>query len=426
MFSKVNKYLAFLFLIVSLFLAGCSSSDDNGDSVSKPQPMPPVNNFDLNTINQLIKNANNGETVLIEPGTYLIDGQINFKQGVSLKAEDFNNKPVFNAKTINTTQPNGSGLNVMEYTTQLSNVAIEGIVFHNIGITVEGTNLGTKNITIKNCVFDYGERKAGTDEKDHGGDKYLSFRSVENVLVENCDFLRRNGTMGSGRGVQTKYTNNAIVRNNRFGGDNPEVTGFFVCAINDRGTNSLIEGNTIRKSKNWNELDYLDHGIYALDFNGVTIRNNIISGWPRNGSGGSIKVRNAQNLLIEGNTMSTSGIIMYVNEQNEDSEVQLHLKNVIIKDNTINIEGPIDLENRDLHGGIGYYTNFSTENGNEESIRIESNTINNGYIQIVHSRVNTTRFNLNEGGIYNNIAVAFFLKNGINNSGNTGEVNLID
>ncbi len=404
-----------LITLLPLFLIVCSSTNDDG--ITK-DPEPPVEKSGLKEINQLISKASSGDVVLVESGTYLIDGKIAFKKGVSLKAKDSDNKPVFNSKNEDTSKLAGSGLNIMDYTTELSDVTIDGIVFHNIGLNIKGDNVSARNIVVKNCVFDYGERIAGTDKKNYQ-DKYLNFAYVENVLVENCDFLRRNGIRGSGRGVQTSYTKNATIRNNRFGGENPEVTGFFVCAINDRGTNSLIDGNIIHKSFALTNLDHIDHGIYAVDFNGLVISNNTITGWPRNGAGGSIKARNGQSLVIEDNVFNTSGIIMYTYEHNK---IQQHFKDVIVRRNIINMEGESDYKNNVLHNGIGYYTDFASVDGNEESIRIESNTINNGYVHLINARINTDRFNMNGGGVFNNIAEAYILKEGINHSGNTGEV----
>ena len=401
--------------LLPLFLIVCSSTDDD---VIPKDPESPVKESGLKEINQLISSASSGDVVLVESGTYLIDGKIAFKQGVSLKAKDPDNKPVFNSKNEDTGKLAGSGLNIMEYTTELSDVTIDGVEFHNIGLTIKGNNLNAENIVVKNCVFDYGERIAGTDKKNYA-DKYLNFVSVENVLVENCDFLRRNGVNGSGRGVQTSYTKNATIRNNRFGGENPEVTGFFVSAINDRGTNSLIDGNIINRCFGLTDLAHIDHGIYAVDFNGLVISNNTITGWPRNGAGGSIKARNGQNLVIEDNIFNTSGIIMYTYESDK---IQQHFKDVIIRRNIINMEGEADYKNNVLHNGIGYYTDFTSVDGNEESIRIESNTINNGYVHLINPRINTDKFNMNGGGVYNNKAEAYLLKKGISHSGNTGEV----
>ena len=134
-----------------------------------------------------------------------------------------------------------------------------------------------------------------------------------------------------------------------------------------------------------------------------------------NGSGGSIKARNGQNIIIENNTFETSGILLYVYET---SKIQQQLKNVVIKDNKIDIIGG-DLT-ASIYNGIGYWTD--TDYRNEFSIRIEGNTINNGYCIAKTSRINVDGFNANGGGFYNNTCLEIHIISDINHAGNTAKI----
>ena len=191
--------------------------------------------------------------------------------------------------------------------------------------------------------------------------------------------------------------------------------GFFVTALNERGTNTIIRNNTIVKHPTWAPLAHQDHGIYALDFNGVTITDNTISGWPANGSGGAVKARNGQNLTITNNTMETSGVLLYTYSTDK---IQQHLKNVVIKDNKINIwhnDGTAG-----IYLGIGYYTNANYQN--EYSIRIEGNTITNGYCVAKNNKINADGFSTSGGGFYNNTCSEIHIKLGMSHSDNNATI----
>lgn len=268
-------------------------------------------------------------------------------------------------------------------------------------------------MTTESSLFDYGKRQPGTDEKSYTNDSYIVFVKIEDSAIKNCTFLRREGN--DGRGIQNKYTRNTIIEYNNWGGSDPESTGYFVTAINERGTNTMIRHNTITKHPIWAPLEKQDHGIYALDFDGINITDNTISGWPPNGSGGSIKARNGQNIIIENNTFETSGILLYVYET---SKIQQQLKNVIIKDNKIDIIGGDS--SASIYNGIGYWTD--TDYRNEFSIRIEGNAINNGYCIAKTSRINVDGFNANGGGFYNNTCLEIHIISDISHSGNTAKI----
>jgi hypothetical protein len=211
--------------------------------------------------------------------------------------------------------------------------------------------------------------------------------------------------------VINKYTKNTIIENNNWGGDDPTLTGYFVTGINERGINTLIRNNTISRNPLWTELNKQDHGIYALDFDGVTVKDNTITGWHPNGSGGAIKARNGQNILIEDNIFTHSGVLLYVYETNK---IQQHLKNVTIRNNLIDI---IDNDgSSSIYKGIGYWTNINYEN--EFSIRIEGNSIKNGYCIAQTGRINVDGWNANGGCFFGNSCLELIIKSGINHAEN--------
>ena len=70
--------------------------------------------------------------------------------------------------------------------------------------------------------------------------------------------------------------------------------------------------------------------------------------------------------------------------------------------------------------GIGYWTD--TDYRNEFSIRIEGNTINNGYCIAKTSRINVDGFNANGGGLYNNTCLEIHIISDINHAGNTAKI----
>ena len=361
-----------------------------------------VANLTINTgmtlaqMNQVIAAANTGDTVWVEAGTYNIAGRINMKAGVTM-AKKTSTNPIFDA-TGTTAQ-----LLALSYTTDLSNSTFSGITFWNIRFVINGSS----KTTFKYCIFDYGVRKAGTDE-NYYSDAYLQFNNADLPLINNCVFSRR--VSNSGRGIWIgSGTTNSKITNCTFG--NGGSTGYFVTAINDNSqTNSLIEANTINRNTALNsDLLQTDHGIYAHSFNGVTINNNTITGWPTNADGGAIKARNGQNIIISNNTLNTSGILLY---EYDNTPAFPYLDVVKVLNNQINIAAPVN----DIYHGIGYYRNNTT--GSEYSIRIEGNIVPNGTISFNGANLNVSNFNALGGGVYNNDYGLINLKAGINQSGN--------
>jgi hypothetical protein len=401
--------LNLIFAGIALFAFSC-----NKEALLQPAPVMtastaalPVTNavadhvietgMSLAQINAVIAGTNAGDTVKIQPGTYTITGKIVMKAGVKLIKQTTTN-PVFDASALST-------ILTINYGNEFNNCLFSGITFWNIRFAITGA----KNATLKYCLFDYGKRAVATNKTNNLKDDYLEFLSNDSALVANSVFCHRSADPG--RGVWVKNTTNARILNNTFG--NGGSTGYFVCAINDNSlAGSTISSNILNRNTALNSIDSLtDHGLYAHSFDGLVISGNTISGWPANGSGGAVKVRNGQNVTISGNTMNGSGVLLY---EYSNLPAFPYLKNVIVSGNTINMSAT----GNDAYHGIGYYRDNAIDM--EYSIKINNNILPAGTIWVNGANLNVANFNANGGGVYSNQTAAgnLFLKTGISNSGN--------
>ena len=398
--------LVLLMTAMSLVSISCKKNNTAPDSGIKADSRLQTNSvadhiietgMTLAQINDVIAGASSGQTVLVQPGTYTITGKIVMKAGVKIAKQTTTN-PIFDATGLSTEL-------TLSYGTELNSCLFSGITFWNMRIVISNAS----NVAIKYCIFDYGKRTANTNKTNNLKDDYVELLSTDSSWVSNCVFCHR--STDPGRGVWTKNTTNAKIWNNTFG--NGGSTGYFVCGINDNSqSNSLIDGNTLNRTTALNSIDSLtDHGIYLHSFNGVTISNNTISGWPANGSGGAIKARNGQQITISGNTLNGSGVLLY---EYSNLPAYPYLKNVIVTDNNITIASPAN----DAYHGIGYYRDNTSDT--EYSILIQNNKLPNGVIWVNGANINITNFNAAGGGVFNNQTASGYLilKSGINNSGN--------
>ncbi|MFL0129119.1 NosD domain-containing protein [Tenacibaculum maritimum] len=358
-----------------------------------------TNGMDLTAINGVLSQAQSGDVIEVESGTYDITGKLELKEGITLRKIQGKSSPVFNA------QFKTDGMLEQDWKTGNKNVTIQGIVFQNIRFKINAAD----NTRFSYCIFDYGVRKAGTDKWKDTNDAYIQIVNSTNMKVESCVFKRRAGN--SGRGIFVKQSNDTKITKNTFG--DTDATAYFVTAINDNSTRTLIEENTIKRNTSWVKKEETDHGIYAHSFDGLMIKNNTISGWPANGEGGAVKARNGKNLTITGNTMNDSGIILNVYKNLPTN----YLENVVIVNNKINLK--LNAKGNNIYSGIGYWKDTNDVNYYEKSIRIEGNTLTNSFLNISASNLNTANFNKNGGGIRNNKAAKFSIPSGITKSNNT-------
>ena len=384
-------------------LAGKTSLSGNSATTARLSGLAAISaGMTLAEINAVIAQANAGDTVWVDAGTYLIDGALLMKPGITLMKSG-NTNPIFDARAST-----GQLLRQTYSTASIAGCTFSGITFWNLTFYINNAS----DVTFKWCIFDYGVKKAGSNKSNDLHDAYIRLIGTDKAAVANCVFSRRQGN--SGRGVWNgSGSTNTKITNNTFG--NGGSTGYFITAINDNSqSNSLISGNTILRNVSFNNEDAnTDHGIYAHSFNGLTIQNNVIKGWPANGSGGAIKARNGQNLSILNNEFHNSGILLYI--YIEPSAYQ-YLKNVQVTDNKIYLDSLVG----GMYGGIGYWRQ-SGVTGQEESILISDNEMPNGSISISGSNgFSSTQFNLSGGGVFNNDLHLPFLSlaAGVNQSGN--------
>ncbi|CAA0186823.1 right-handed parallel beta-helix repeat-containing protein [Tenacibaculum maritimum] len=358
-----------------------------------------TNGMDLTAINGVLSQAQSGDVIEVESGTYDITGKLELKEGITLRKVQGKSSPVFNA------QFKTDGMLEQDWKTGNKNVTIQGIVFQNIRFKINAAD----NTRFSYCIFDYGVRKAGTDKWKDTNDAYIQIVNSTNMKVESCVFKRRAGN--SGRGIFVKQSNDTKITKNTFG--DTDATAYFVTAINDNSTRTLIEENIINRNASWVNKAETDHGIYAHSFDGLTVNKNTISGWPANGEGGAVKARNGKNLTITENTMNDSGIILNVYKNLPTN----YLENVVIVNNKINLK--LNTKGNNIYSGIGYWKDTNDVNYYEKSIRIEGNTLTNGFLNISASNLDTANFNENGGGIRNNTAAEFSIPSGIDQSNNT-------
>ncbi|MDO6738710.1 right-handed parallel beta-helix repeat-containing protein [Wenyingzhuangia sp. 2_MG-2023] len=354
-----------------------------------------TNGMTFSEINTVLKSASYGDTIAVEPGTYVITGELAIKNGITIHKES-SVTPIFTAYDTSTTE-----MLEQYWSSNNRDIDIYGIQFRNIRINIRNAS----NTSFRYCIFDYGRRKAGTT-KTYTQDAYIQMYNCDDMLVKGNVFKRRLGN--SGRGIYTVDCVDTGIANNTFGNSGAE--GYFVTAINDNSDGTSISGNTISRNESWVDFDETDHGIYVHSFNDVIIENNTISGWPAAGEGGAIKIRNGDGALIQNNTMTTSGILMYVYVS---TAAHPYLKNIEIINNTISVANSPN----DIYHGIGYWRNTTSSGFYEESILISGNNLSAGTLKIT-SPVDATLFNSNNGGVYNNSIGTIYLASGINNSNN--------
>lgn len=395
--TNLTKCFVFLSLFGMFALQACQKDDveelpiedvETTVSLKSASNLTIETGMKFNDINTVLDAAVSGDIVYVQSGTYFITGKIALKPNITLQFTGLGTTPIF--KSVNTS----TELLELSYTSDINYTDIIGIRFSNIRFKISDA----KNMVFKECTFEKGMRKPGTDKK-YLSDAYIEFLRVSNALVTTCKFKRDLGN--SGRGIYNKVSENTKILNNSF-------TGYFTTAINENSTGTLIQNNQIQREDTWVNVNETDHGIYAHSFTNLRIINNTISGWPAEGCGGSVKARNGISLEIRDNNFTKSGVMLYV----YDHATQPFLKDVKVVNNTIYIDYP----GQGLYYGIGYWRN--TTAGSEESIQIRDNILPNGSIYITFATLNTSDFNLNGGGIYNNDFGAVYLKSGIYQSGN--------
>jgi hypothetical protein len=258
------------------------------------------------------------------------------------------------------------------------------------------------------------------------------------ITIKNSKLLR--GASFKGKGIQFYLAENCAVQNCLIGTSTYPTTnhtthGHFKTAINVSNSSTGGSDVTTNSSKNISitttriyrnpatadtggDTGESDHGIYAHGFDGFTLTGSTVSGWAPTSAGGGLKIRNAQNALVQNNSFLRSGILMYV----YTGSPLLYLRYVDILDNTITLNA---LNALDMYQGIGFWRNFVTSSQAEYSILVSGNTINKGSIYLYQGAgdpIHVTDWNAVGGGCSSNTTTGggtIHLQSGMANTGNT-------
>ncbi len=145
-----------------------------------------------------------------------------------------------------------------------------------------------------------------------------------------------------------------------------------------------------------------DHGIYAHDLSGIIIKNVKINGFTNTSAGGSIKLKNINDVEVKNCVFNTSGILLRV-----ELKTWGHLNNIWIHDNTFN--DPMGV----AHWSPGF---------NPEAVRVENNKMCNSTVILKSTGVKINKYCAvagKSGGVFNNtIGKTLEIPSGTNNSRN--------
>ncbi|MDB0610511.1 hypothetical protein PL371_01195, partial [Tenacibaculum maritimum] len=156
------KYMAIAGLLA---VYSCSSELEKDLPQAKPISRQLATNtlnitagMDLAGINGILNQAQSGNIIEVESGTYAITGKLELKDGITLKKQaGATSAPIFDAMSSSTSQ-----MLEQDWKTGNKNVTIEGITFYNIRFKIENAD----GISFNDCIFDHGVRKAGTTKSD--------------------------------------------------------------------------------------------------------------------------------------------------------------------------------------------------------------------------------------------------------------------
>jgi hypothetical protein len=266
-----------------------------------------------------------------------------------------------------------------------NNGKISGLKFLNAGIVVKNSN----GFTIQDSSFD------GYSGKSTSGDTrgLVSFYSSNNSSIRNID-IHWNNTSENVRAVAFRDSNNITFSDNQISGRLKQG------AIFNGVNNGTIANNTITRvsgtpgsGQGQHSAHGEDHGIYILNVNNMTVQKNTVSGWSKEASGHSLKIKDGSNHVVSDNLFK-SGILVRTNK-NSPNHQNLRITNNRITDGSINIWTPGVLPT---------------------SVRLEGNQVPKGAITVADG--DPRAFNQNGGGVFHNVAKSFSLLKGINNSGN--------
>jgi len=307
-----------------------------------------------------------GSTIVVPAGIYQVSSPLTLKSDIDWQGAGSVWRNLASAAIV------------QDYTSELHNVSMIGFTFHNLVFQFRGAAAGSiSDLRFKSCTF-----SGATNTADPDAVQFYLVRT-SNVTIDTCTFSRNEHDVGRGLSIYKSQDVNVV---------NSKWQGYYVTAIvvagasydpitgtfpdESRCVGIRIERNTIVRA----EGTYLeDHGIYATGMRDITIANNTISGWSAAATGGAVKIRNGEDIVIRHNRFLRSGILAYTYQ--EDGSAPEYFKNVSIEGNTIQFESDgLSVAN---HQGILYWRNFGNPNdGHEQNILIRNNTVSGGVLKI--------------------------------------------
>lgn len=334
---------------------------------------------DSEAIQAAIDAANPGDTVFFPGGTYKIDKPFMFASGVN---------HIGDSKTPAVLLGVGETSLLIHHdaAAPLRDTTIQRLHFNNIELRLSGdaTYSSFKDVTLKDCVFENGRRK------DPWASDYVWLRYTSGVTIDGCTFLRN--SQSGGRGVVLERTRMSVIKDSFFGTtrnlEPGAPNGYFKTAINltgydgengHRNEDVVVDGNVWRRADNIScpGLACEDHGLYAWGVKGLAVTRNYADGWTNTATGGSVKIRNGEDIVVAGNRFLGSAIIGTTHWHDQPR----HLRRVLIKDNFIDLRG-----DKNPAMGITYRrsdaaaspTRYCSASGGEDDIFIIGNHFVNG------------------------------------------------
>lgn len=336
-------------LLLSLILAMVSATMMS--AVSAAQTWDVGNNTDSTSIQNIINNASDGDTIsFFANGTY-VDTSITINKNLTLNGNGATlSNPVTGAVILNIASTN----NKTTSNVTINNFIIEG----GRAIVANGVN----NLIITNNIIDM-----------YTNNDAISLTSVQVALLKDNEINGKILSTVAGRdaiGVVNSSDINIIDNNlSGFTRNGISMAAGRLGALNETSTfNILIKGNNI--------FNITEEGIY---FGGgvshVDIINNILSSIP----GNAINiVRSSENILIKDNTITNCGVAIRIEEGNifHDNETPTVLKNVTIKGNYISSNGIAILLVNVTNSANGLNITKNTLSNNDQDIVITTQGAN--------------------------------------------------
>jgi hypothetical protein len=321
---------------------------------------------DSEAIQAAINAANPGDTVFFPGGRYNLDKPFWFGSGVN---------HVGDPKTAAVLVGRGRTSLLLKHTPSepLHKTTIRGLQFDNVELSLSGDQSYSSftDVTLEDCIFRNGKRSVPWSSD------YLRLAYTVGVTIDGCTFLR--DSRSGGRGLVLERTHSSVIKDSYFGStrdlEDGAPNGYFRTAINltgydepsqARNEDVIIDGNVWRRNEKIPcpfeaPSRCEDHGLYVWGAKDVFISGNFGDGWSNTGAGGSVKVRNSEDIFIVGNHFLRSGILAHTHWHAKPK----HLERVVIADNRFDLLG-----NSGPGSGVVYWRSTDNELSNGSYCRI--------------------------------------------------------